>query len=172
MNKSNILKWAKAIAVKEQTTEAKTETLVRELADVTNKNCQAFIDALTIECDKKSKAEFWKASKETIDLFVETAWTAKSKRDNYKTSLKIAFVHGHEFAVSLFNTHSAKDGKLKPKKESQPKTGGVTTTTPESAEKTARKLIDQLRILKADAIASLILDAMIEFNPEFKESAE
>ena len=172
MNKSNVLKLAKAIATATGKAEAKAEILVRELADVTNKNCQAFIDMLAIECDKKSKAEFWKASKETISLFVETAWNDESKRNNYKTSLKIAFIYGHEFNVSLFKTHSAKDGQPKGEKESQPKAGGVTTTTPESAEKTARKLLDQLRILKADAVASLIVDAMLEFNPEFKERAE
>ena len=169
LNKT-ILSLANAIAKANEKTEGKVEILVRELAEVTNKNCQAFVDALTIDCDKKSKSEFWKASKESIDLFVTTAWNDESKRNNYKTSLKIAFVYGLAFNVSLFKTHSAKDGQPKGEKESSPKAGAVPVVTPESAEKTARKLIFQMRALKKDDIAGALLDVMMEFNPEFTEA--
>jgi hypothetical protein len=172
MNKSNILKLAKAISAINAKTDAKVLGLVKEQAEITTKNCQSFVDMLTIECDKKSKAEYWKTAKDDIALFVETAWNDESKRKSYKTSLKIAFVHGVEFGLSLFKTHSPVDGQPKGEKDSQAKAGGVTTTTPESAEKTARKLIAQLRLLGKNSVAALILDAMIEFNPEFKESAE
>ena len=46
----------------------------------------------------------------------------------------------------------------------------MTTTTPEAAEKTARKLIAQLRMLQADTAAAAIVDAMLEFNPAFSET--
>ena len=170
MLKSKFIPWAKAIAQINEKTETTVEGLVRKQAEITNKNCQSLVDLMFVECDKKSKAEFWKASKESIDLFVTTAWNDESKRNNYKTSLKIAFVYGLAFNVSLFKTHSAKDGQPKGEKESSPKAGAVPVVTPESAEKTARKLIFQMRALKKDDIAGALLDVMMEFNPEFTEA--
>jgi hypothetical protein len=87
----------------------------------------------------------------------------------------VAFIAGIPFTRDLKRTHKA-DGTPREEKRDAADgadtgtSGAVTTTTPEAAEKTAKKLIQQLRLLQADTAAAAVLDAMIEFNPEFKEA--
>ena len=98
-------------------------------------------------------------------LFEQGLLESESAARNYATSFKIALRDNVAFERSLF-TQSKGEGK----KTGARTNGAVSTTTPEAAEKTARKLIEQLRMLKQDTAAAGIVDVMLEINPEFSET--
>lgn len=164
---NTIAKFAKSIANAENKL---AKSAAQVAADVT-KTCQAVVDTLVTDCGSKARAQYWKENGELISGFVNTAWphdAQESARRNYKTSLKIAFQYGIEFAPSLFKTHSSKDGKPKGAAKGA-KTGTVTKTNDAELVKTLTKALEQARTLKRDDTASGILDLILEVDPEFKE---
>lgn len=130
----------------------------------------------------KSKAAFVGKTKATNSVRAALAALADKGVDKgvYKTemaasiafSMVVAFLANIPFSRDLKNTHKA-DGTPRASKrddaEGAATSGAVSTTTPEAAEKTARKLIGQLRMLGNDAQASSVIDVMLEFNPAFTE---
>lgn len=110
---------------------------------------------------------------------VELGSYQKEMADAIYGCMTRAFFGNLTFSRDLKNTHD-KDGNPRAEKaegdtegESAGTSGAVTTTSPESCEKTARKLIAQLRMVnteRSNATAAGIVDVMLEFNPEFSET--
>jgi hypothetical protein len=109
----------------------------------TIRECQAFLDAVAVGTFEKK----------TITEYAQGAMRA--------------YFHNVPFAASLKNDPAykipAKDGSVK-------SAGSVSKTTIEAASKTARKLIEQLRLLGQDDAAAGIVDVMLECNPAFTEA--
>ena len=163
----------------------KAAAAIQTARDATNKIVQYMIDELTIACATSglTKAKYWgKPSGEVRTFFkakmAEGVTAGAYQNDMAETMVHcvgVAFIAGIPFTRDLKRTHKADGSPREDKREAADgadtgSTGSVTTTTPEAAEKTARKLIAQLRILQADAAAAAIVDAMLEFNPAFTEA--
>lgn len=148
--------------------------------EITTRECQRVIDTLVADCGTKSRAQYWKENGELVNQFVNNAWidrtaqdgtvkSADSARRNYKTSLKISFVYGLDFSLSLFKTHSSKDGQPKGDGAKGAKTGAVVTTDKPALVKTLGKALEQARALKLDDTAAGVLDLILEIDPDFAE---
>ena len=107
------------------------------------RECQAFIDAVACGTFEKK----------TITEYAQGAMRA--------------YFHNVEFTASLKNDPDfkipAKDGSVK-------KSGSVSTTTKAAAFKTARKLLEQLRLIECDDCAAAVLDAMLDGFEDFTET--
>lgn len=122
------------------------QSVPRDLAGVTAlgkaiRECQVFIDAIAIGTFEKK----------TITEYAQSAMRA--------------YFHNVPYAASLKNDAAYKI----PGKDGATKSGSVRTTDNEAAFKTARKLLEQLRMLKRDDCASDVLDAMLEGFDGFSE---
>jgi hypothetical protein len=106
------------------------------------RECQAFLDAVAVGTFEKK----------TITEYAQGAMRA--------------YFHNVEFTASLKNDPAfkipAKDGLVK-------KAGSVSTTTKAAAFKTARKLLEQLRLIECDDTAAAVLDAMLDGFEDFAE---
>ena len=100
---------------------------------------------------------------------VATGVMEKKTITEYAQGAMRAYFHNVPFAASLKNDPAykipAKDGSVK-------SAGSVSKTTADAAAKTARKLIEQLRMLGQDDAAAGIVDVMLECNPDFTEADE
>ena len=107
------------------------------------RECQAFLDAVAVGTFEKK----------TITEYAQGAMRA--------------YFHNVPFAASLKNDPEfkipAKDGSVK-------KAGSVSTTTQAAAFKTARKLLEQLRLIECDDCAAAVLDAMLDGFEDFAET--
>ena len=167
----------------------KAAAAIQAARDVTNKVIQLANDELTIACATSglTKAKYWGKPSGEVRTMVKAMMAEGVAAGAYQDDMAetmvhcygVAFIAGVPFTRDLKRTHKA-DGTLRAEKaetaDDAGTTGAVTTTTPEAAEKTARKLLAQLRMLgtngdtRSDTVAALILDAMLEFNPEFSEA--
>jgi len=161
----------------------KTAAAIQTAREVTDKLIQQANDDMTIACATSglTKAKYWgKPSgevrtmvKATMALGVEAGAYQADMAETMVHCYGVAFIAGIPFTRDLKRTHKADGTPREPKGEAADgasTTGSVTTTTPEACEKTARKLIAQLRMLQADTAAAAVVDAMLEFNPEFSET--
>ncbi|CAB4123484.1 hypothetical protein UFOVP48_2 [uncultured Caudovirales phage] len=160
----------------------KAAAAIQAAREATNKVIQYANDELTIAWATSNvpKAKYWgkpsgevrKQVKAMMELGVASGAYQADMAETMVHCFGVAFIAGIPFTRDLKRTHKA-DGTPREEKreaaEGAENTGGVTTTTPEAAEKTARKLIAQLRMLQADTAAAAIVDAMLEFNPAFTE---
>ena len=161
----------------------KAAAAVQAATDATNAVIQKAVDELTIASATSglSKAKYWgkpsgevrKQVKEMMAKGVESGAYQEDMAETMVHCYGVAFIAGVPFTRDLKRTHKADGTPREEKREAADgaeKAGSVTTTTPEATEKTARKLIAQLRMLQADTAAAAVVDAMLEFNPEFTET--
>jgi hypothetical protein len=149
----------------------------------TDKLIQRANDELTIACATSglTKAKYWGKPSGPVRTMVKAIMAEGVTAGAYQEDMAetmvhcygVAFIAGIPFTRDLKRTHKADGTPREPKAEAADgaeTAGSVTTTTPEACEKTARKLIAQLRMLQADTAAAAVVDAMLEFNPEFSEA--
>ena len=163
----------------------KAAAAIQAAREVTNKLIQQMIDALTICCATSglTKTKYWgkpsgdvrKEIKVLMAMGVDSGAYQADMAETMVHCIGVAFIAGIPFTRDLKRTHKADGAPREEKRDAADgadtgTSGAVTTTTPEAAEKTAKKLITQLRLLQADTAAAAVLDAMLEFNPEFKEA--
>jgi hypothetical protein len=178
----NTIAISKAIAT-EGKILATCAAKVQEACEKTNVEFAKVVDGLTLAWadTKLTKAQFWGKPSGEVRMAIkgivaqgETlgAWQSDMS-ETMVHCVGVAFQANVPFTRNLKKTHKA-DGTPRVEKreaaDGAATSGGVTTTTPEAAEKTARKLIGQLRMLGNDSVASGIVDAMLEFNPAFTET--
>jgi hypothetical protein len=164
----------------------KAAVAIQAARDKTNQEIQRAIDGLTVAWGASNvpKAKYWgkpsgevrKQVKELMAMGVESGAYQADMAETMVHCYGVAFIAGVPFSRDLKKTHKADGTPREEKREAAEgadtgTSGSVTTTTPEATEKTARKLLTQLRLLQADTAAAAVLDAMLEFNPEFKEEA-
>ena len=165
---------------------AKTAKELLVAKRVTNKEFSKVVDRLTIASGltKGTKAAYWgKGSGDvrmTIKGIVAQGETLGAWQSDMSETLVhcigVAFLANIPFTRDLKKTHKADGTPREAKREAADgaaTSGGVTTTTPEAAEKTARKLIAQFRMLGGERdlrAAAGMIDVMQEFNPAFTET--
>lgn len=167
---------------------AKTAEQIRAAVNATNVCFQRdVVDGLTLgfaTTAKMTKAQFWGKPSGEVRMAVkgivaqgETlgAWQSDMS-ETLVHCIGVAFIANIPFTRDLKRTHKADGTPREAKREAADgagTAGGVTTTTPEACEKTARKLIAQFRMLggERDLIAAAgLLDVMVEYNAAFKET--
>lgn len=166
---------------------AKTAEQIRAAVNATNVCFQRdVVDGLTVgyATTKLTKAQFWGKPSGEVRMAVkgivaqgETLGAWQSDMSETLTHcVGVAFLANIPFTRDLKRTHKA-DGTIREAKrdsaDGADASGAVTTTTPEAAEKTARKLIAQFRMLggERDLLAAAgLLDVMVEYNATFKET--
>jgi len=167
----------------------KAAALIQAARDKTNLAIQKHNDDMVIAFGTTTgmtKAKYWGKPSGPIRTMVKEIMAAGVDSGAYQADMAetmvhcygVAFLAGIPFSRDLKRTHKA-DGtprEAKPEGDTEGDTegsgsaGGIERTTPEAAEKTARKLIKQLRMVQRDDVATAILDAMLEFNPAFTET--
>ena len=168
----------------------KAAALIQAARDKTNLNIQKHNDDLTIAwaASNVPKAKYWGKPSGPIRTMVKEMMAKGIESGAYQADMAetmvhcygVAFLAGIPFTRDLKRTHKA-DGTPRESKaeaedsdtEGSGSAGGIERTTPEATEKTARKLIKQLRMLpeyRATEVAALIVDAMLHFNPDFSET--
>jgi hypothetical protein len=181
INAAPIVKTIKAEAV----VLAKSAEQIRAAVNATNVTIQRdLVDSMTIAYGTLSgvtKAQFWGKPSGEVRKAVKAviaqgealgAWQADMS-ETLVHCVGVAFLANVPFQRNLKATHKADGAERQPKREAADgadTSGAVTKTTPEAAEKTARKLIGQLRTLGNDAVAAAVVDVMLEFNPKFTET--
>lgn len=167
---------------------AKTAEQIRAAVNATNVCFQRdVVDGLTLgyaTATKMTKAQFWGKPSGEVRMAVkgivaqgETlgAWQSDMS-ETLVHCIGVAFIANIPFTRDLKRTHKADGTPREAKREAADgadTAGSVTTTTPEAAEKTARKLIAQFRMLggERDLIAAAgLLDVMVEYNATFTEA--
>lgn len=178
-NEIAIVKSIKA----EGTTLANAAEKMHKAREATNLEFAKLVDNLTLAWadTKVSKAQFWgkpsgelrKAVKAIVANGESLGAWQKDMSEALVHCIGVSFMANVPFTRNLKVTHTADGALRKPKREAADgaeKAGAVTTTDPAAAEKTARKLIAQLRTLGNDVVAAGIVDVMLEFNPAFTET--
>lgn len=163
----------------------KAAAAIQAAREATDHHIQRHNDELTIACATSglTKAKYWgkpsgeirKSIKAIMALGVDAGAYQADMAETMVHCYGVAFIAGIPFTRDLKRTHKADGTPREEKREAADgadtgTTGGISNTTPEAAEKTARKLIAQLRMLQADTAAAAVLDAMLEFNPAFTET--
>jgi len=181
INAAPIVKTIKAEAV----VLAKSAEQIRAAVNATNVTIQRdLVDSMTLAygtLPNITKAQFWGKPSGEVRKAVKAviaqgealgAWQADMS-ETLVHCVGVAFLANIPFTRNLKATHKADGSERQPKREAADgasTSGAVITTDPAAAEKTARKLILQLRTLGNDAVAAAVVDAMLEFNPNFTET--
>ena len=165
---------------------AKTAKELLVAKRVTNKEFSKVVDRLTIASGltKGTKAAYWGKGSGDVRMTIKGmvaqgealgAWQSDMS-ETLVHCIGVAFLANIPFTRDLKKTHKADGTPREEKREAADgaaTSGGVTTTTPEAAEKTARKLIAQFRMLGGERdlkAAAGLIDVMQEFNPAFTEA--
>ena len=165
----------------------KAAALIQAARETTNREIQKAVDELTIAwaASNVPKAKYWgkpsgeirKAIKATMALGVAAGAFQEDMAETLVHCVGVAFIANVPFTRTLKQSHKADGTPREAKAEAEDSdtegsgsSGGIERTTPEATEKTARKLIKQLRMVQRDDVATAIFDAMLEFNPEFTEA--
>lgn len=165
----------------------KAAALIQAARETTNREIQKAVDELTIAwaASNVPKAKYWgkpsgeirKAIKATMALGVAAGAFQEDMAETLVHCVGVAFIANVPFTRTLKQSHKADGTPREAKAEAEDSdtegsgsAGGIERTTPEATEKTARKLIKQLRMVQRDDVATTIFDAMLEFNPEFTEA--
>lgn len=165
---------------------AKTAEQIRAAVNATNLCFQRdIVDGLTLgyATTKMAKSQFWGKPSGEVRMAVKGivaqgealgAWQSDMS-ETLVHCIGVAFLATVPFTRDLKKSHKADGTPREEKREAADgaaTTGNVTTTTPEAAEKTARKLIAQFRMLGGERdlrAAAGMLDVMQEFNSAFTE---
>ena len=184
---SNVTKLSAAFA-NEGKVIGKAAAAIQAARVSTDKLIQWANDELTIACATSglTKAKYWGKPSGEVRIMVKAMMAEGVTAGAYQEDMAetmvhcygVAFIAGIPFTRDLKRTHKADGTPREPKAEAADgadtgTTGGISTTSPEAAEKTARKLIAQFRLLgdaRSDTAAAAVIDAMLEFNPEFTET--
>ena len=152
----------------------------------TNKEFQKLVDRMSVMSGltKGTKSAFWGKGSGDVRMMVKGqvaqgealgAWQSDMS-ETIVHCIGVAFLANVPFTRDLKKSHKADGTPREEKREAADgaaTSGGVTTTTPEACEKTARKLIAQFRMLGGERdlkAAAGLIDVMQEFNPAFTET--
>ena len=150
---------------------------IAKARNVQDQQINKALDVVTIACDKP-KAEFLKGNsvknparaevKALFDNLVEQGFISKASGAQYQSCFWIAFEQGVPFSRDLAN----KKSEAKTKTEAAPKSGPVEKTNMESLTATLQKALHQCTLLNQSMMKAALIDAIVEFIPDFKESAK
>jgi hypothetical protein len=144
-----------------------------------DKLIQQLVDAHLVAC-KTSKAEYMKgnsatneARKEVKNLFEKLAndkYISQGTVKTYQGCFWIAFEKGLPFSRNLANAQSEAKKKETAKKEATAKSGKVEKTDMPALVLTLQKALHQCNLLNQSMLKAALIDAIVEFIPEFTET--
>lgn len=160
------------------TAKAKADKLEADSIKNQNKAIQALVDAHLLACTT-TKAEYMKGNSATneargevkalFDTLVSKEYIKSTSAQQYQQCFWIAFETGVPFARDLVNKKAeakAEAGKA----EAKAKAGKVEVTDMPALVATLQKALHQCTLLNQSMLKASLIDAIVEFIPEFKET--
>lgn len=163
------------------TADAKAKKLVADSTTNQNKAIQALVDAHVIACST-TKAEYLKGNAKTneargevkalFDSLVSKEYISKNSAQQYAQCFWIAFETNVPFSRDLANKKAEATAEVNAKAEATAKAGKVEVTDMSALVLTLQKALHQCTLLNQSMLKGALVDAIVEFIPDFTESAK
>ncbi len=167
------------------TAKAKAEKLEADSISKQNAEIQKLVDAHILACTT-TKAEYLKGNSATneargevkalFDSLVSKDYIKKSSGQQYAQCFWIAFETGVPFARDLVNKKAEATAKANAeantKAEATAKAGKVEVTDMPALIATLQKALHQCTLLNQSMLKGALVDAIVEFIPEFTETVK
>jgi len=163
------------------TAKAKADKLIADSVKNQNKAIQALVDAHLLACTT-TKAEYMKGNSKTneargevkslFDTLVSKEYIKSTSAQQYQQCFWIAFETGVPFARDLVNKKAEAKAEANTKAESTAKAGKVEVTDMPALVLTLQKALHQCTLLNQSMLKGALLDAIVEFIPDFTESVK
>jgi len=163
------------------TAKAKADKLEADSVKNQNKAIQALNDAHLLACTT-TKAEYLKGNassndarkevKALFDSLVAEKYISKATGQQYQQCFWIAFETGVPFSRDLANKKAKAKKDANTKAEAKPKSGAVEKTDMPALILTLQKALHQCTLLNQSMLKASLIDAIVEFIPEFTETAK
>ena len=163
------------------TAKAKADKLIAESTTKQNAEIQKLVDAHVIACNV-TKAEYLKGNSKTneargevkalFDTLVSKEYISKNSAQQYAQCFWIAFETNVPFARDLANKKAEAKAEANTKAEATAKAGKVEVTDMPALVLTLQKALHQCVLLNQTMLKASLIDSIIEFIPDFKESAK
>lgn len=163
------------------TAKAKAEKLEADSTTNQNKAIQALVDAHVLAC-ATTKAEYLKGNSKTneargevkalFDSLVSKEYISKNSAQQYAQCFWIAFETNVPFSRDLANKKAEAKAEANTKAEATAKAGKVEVTDMPALVATLQKALHQCSLLNQTMLKGALVDAIVEFIPDFTESAK
>ena len=163
------------------TAKAKADKLIAESTTKQNQEIQKLVDAHFLACST-TKAEYMKGNSKTneargevkalFDTLVSKEYISKNSAQQYAQCFWIAFETGVPFSRDLANKKAEANAEANTKAEATAKAGKVEVTDMPALVLTLQKALHQCTLLNQTLLKGALLDAIVEFIPEFTESTK
>ena len=161
--------------------KVKAEKLENDSVTTQNKAITALVDAHILACTT-TKAEYMKGTsvkneakgevKALFDSLVADKYISKNTAQQYQQCFWIAFEKGIPFTRDLVNKKAEAKAEANTPKTETPKAGPVEKTDMPALIATLQKALHQCTLLNQTLLKGALLDAIVEFIPDFTESAK
>ena len=163
------------------TAKAKADKLIADSTTNQNKAIQALVEAHVIAC-ATTKAEYLKGNSKTneargevktlFDSLVSKGYISKNSAQQYAQCFWIAFETNVPFSRDLANKKAEANAEVNAKAEATAKAGKVEVTDMPALIATLQKALHQCTLLNQTMLKGALVDAIVEFIPEFTESVK
>ena len=163
------------------TAKAKADKLIADSTTNQNKAIQALVDAHVIAC-ATTKAEYLKGNSKTneargevkalFDSLVSKEYISKNSAQQYAQCFWIAFETNVPFSRDLANKKAEATAEVNAKAEATAKAGKVEVTDMPALVLTLQKALHQCTLLNQSMLKASLIDSIVEFIPDFTESAK
>ena len=163
------------------TAKVKADKLIAESTTKQNAEIQKLVDAHVIACNV-TKAEYLKGNSKTneargevkalFDTLVSKEYISKNSAQQYAQCFWIAFETNVPFSRDLANKKAEAKAEANTKAEATAKAGKVEVTDMPALTLTLQKALHQCTLLNQTLLKGALLDAIVEFIPEFTETAK
>jgi len=163
------------------TAKAKADKLIADSITNQNKAIQALVDAHVIAC-ATTKAEYLKGNSKTneargevkalFDTLVSKEYISKNSAQQYAQCFWIAFETNVPFSRDLANKKAEAKAEANTKAEATAKAGKVEVTDMPALVLTLQKALHQCTLLNQSMLKGALVDTIVEFIPDFTESAK
>jgi len=163
------------------TAKAKADKLIAESVSKQNAEIQKLVDAHVLAC-ATTKAEYLKGNSKTneargevkalFDSLVSKEYISKNSAQQYAQCFWIAFETNVPFSRDLANKKAEAKAEANTKAESTAKAGKVEVTDMPALIATLQKALHQCTLLNQSMLKASLIDAIVEFIPDFTESVK
>lgn len=163
------------------TAKAKADKLIADSITKQNAEIQKLVDAHVLACTT-TKAEYLKGNSKTneargevkalFDSLVSKEYISKNSAQQYAQCFWIAFETNVPFSRDLANKKAEAKAEANTKAEATAKAGKVEVTDMPALTLTLQKALHQCTLLNQTLLKGALLDAIVEFIPEFTETAK
>ena len=178
---ANFTKLHTAIVGAFKSAKAKAEKLENDSVTNQNKAISALVDAHILACTT-TKAEYMKGTsvkneakgevKALFDTLVSKEYISKSTAQQYAQCFWIAFETNVPFSRDLANKKAEAKAEVNAKAEATAKAGKVEVTDMPALIATLQKALHQCTLLNQSMLKGALVDAIVEFIPDFTESVK